>query len=125
MATTATPTLTAGPATIAGLGIKATFELVCDTTDAAGELTLDLTSWFSYVHGITVCGSDGAVGYVAEIQMPAPGTAISSTSVLVGIYESGTAGAALDSVDSTDVSGYIPGLTIEVTGRAAIPTSWA
>lgn len=125
MATTATATLISGPAVVPGLGIKAIFELALDTTDANGELTLDLTTWFSYVHGITNNGSDGTTGYVAQYEIPATGTAITSTNVKVGIYEAGADAAALDLVASTDVSAYIPGLTIEVTGRAAIPSSWA
>ena len=126
MATTATATLRSGPAAISGLGVKAIFELTLDTTDANGELTLDLTSYFYGIHGITILGSDGTTGYVAEIEKPATeGTAITSTNVKVGIYEAGADAAALDLVGSTDVSAYIPGLTIEVTGTSAIASSWA
>jgi hypothetical protein len=84
-----------------------------------------LTSWFKYVHGITVLGSDGTTGYVAEIEKPAPGTAIAATTVKVGIYEAGADAGPLDAVASTDVSTYIPGLTIEVTGKSAIASSWS
>lgn len=124
MATTATATAIRKPVA-APQGTIAVFELALDTTDANGELTLDLTSYFSYVDTIKVCGSDGTTGYVAEMEIPATGTAITSTNVKVGIYEAGADGAALDLVASTDVSAYIPGLTIEVTGKSALVTSWA
>ena len=124
MATTATATAIKKPVATP-LGTRAVFELALDTTDAAGELTLDLTSYFSYIDTIDIGGSDGTTGYVAEIEIPATGTAITSTTVKVGIYEAGADAAALDLVASTDVSTYIPGLTIEVLGKSAIQTSWA
>lgn len=124
MATTATATAIRKPVATPE-GVVGVFELTLDTTDANGELTLDLTSYYSYIDTIVVGGSDGTTGYVAEMEIPATGTAITSTTVKVGIYEAGADGAALDLVGSTDVSAYIPGLTIRVSGKSAIATSWA
>lgn len=124
MATTATATAIRKPVATPE-GVVGVFELALDTTDANGELTLDLTSYFSYIDGISDVGSDGTTGYVAQFEIPATGTAITSTTVKVGIYEAGADAAALDAVASTDVSAYIPGLTIRVSGKSAIATSWS
>ena len=96
------------------------FELTLDTTDANGELTLDLTDYFSYIDAMVDGGSDGTTGYVAQFEKPADGTAITATNVKVGIYEAGADAGALDAVTSTDVSAYIPGLTVVVWGKAAV-----
>jgi hypothetical protein len=119
MATTATPTLVKWSDAAGGV-FRGIFTLALDTTDANGELTLDLTTWFYDLYGINVIGSTGTTGYVVEVEKPAAGTAITSTNVKIGIYEAAADGGALDAVASTDVSASIPGLTIEVIGRQAI-----
>ena len=118
MATTATAALLAGVQPSGGGLYKGIFELTLDTTDANGELTLDLTSYFSKIYAISDGGSDGTTGYVPQFEKPSYGTAITATNVKVGIYEAGADGAPLDAVASTDVSAYIPGLTIVVEGKA-------
>jgi hypothetical protein len=96
------------------------FELTLDTTDANGELTLDLTDYFSEIYAIADGGSDGTTGYVAQFEKPEDGTAITATNVKVGIYEAGADAGPLDAVASTDVSAYIPGLTCVVYGKQAV-----
>jgi len=70
MATTATPTLTAGPA-VGPLGQECEFTLLLDTTDGSGLMTVDLTDYFSYVTNVEICGSLASTGYVVNIQKPA------------------------------------------------------
>ena len=124
MATTATGTKVGGMA-ITKAGATQVYGMTLDTTDANGELSWDLTADFKEVWGAVDVGSDGTTGYVVQIEKPAPGTAIAATTVKIGIYEAGADAAALDPVASTDVSAYIPGLTIKVWGKPAITTSWA
>ena len=120
MATTATATKLAGVSCIGPEFYMGVFELALDTTDAAGNVTLDLTSHFSYIHAIVDGGSDAPTGYVLQYGIPATGTAISSTNVKVGVYEAGADAAVLDIVASTDVSASVPGATIVVYGKQAI-----
>ena len=124
MATTCSGTKI-GSANISGEGLTITYDMTLDTTDANGEMTWDLTDDFYSLVGAVDVGSDGTTGYVVQIEKPAPGTAIAAGTVKVGIYEAGADAAALDIVASTDVSTYIPGLTIRVTGKPAITSSWA
>lgn len=124
MATTATATKTHGLAAVQGLGHEGIFELVLDTTDANGELSCDLTSYFSYVFAVSVEAQDATDGYYIQIEKPAYNTALTSTNLKIGIYEAGADAAPLDALASTDVSG-ITGLTIRVIGKKAAVTSWA
>jgi hypothetical protein len=116
MATTATATLVRWN----DLDHSGIFTLVLDTTDANGELTLDLTTWFKYIYGGVDIGATGTTGYVFQLEKPAYGTAITSTNVKVGVYEAGADAGALDAVASTDVSAYSPGLTFKIWGRQAV-----
>lgn len=126
MATTITPTKVSGPIVLGGgAGVKYTFTLVLDTTDANGLMTLDLTSYFGYVEEAVVGGSLAATGYVTEVQKPAKATALTATNLVIGFYEAGADAAPLDPVASTDLSSTITGLTLTVTGKAAIPSSWS
>lgn len=120
MATTATPTKIAGIGVVPGTGLyTGTFTLLFDTTDASGLMTIDLTTWFSKAHSITIGGSLAATGYVCEIQKVNETTALTATNVKIGVYEAGADGAPLDPVASTDVSAVITGLTITVVGKQA------
>ena len=119
MATTATPTKIHASDAAGGL-YTGIFTLALDTTDANGELTCDLTSYFKYIYGAVDIGATGTTGYVFQVEKPAYNTAITSTNVKIGVYEAGADAAALDAVASTDVSAYSPGLTIMVWGRQAI-----
>jgi len=122
MATTATPTLTAGPA-VGPLGQECEFTLLLDTTDGSGLMTVDLTDYFSYVTNVEICGSLASTGYVVNIQKPA--VTLSATNVVLGFYEAGADGAELDLVAATDFSAVITGLTIKVTGKTVLDTTWA
>jgi hypothetical protein len=125
MATTATPTKTRGLDGQGGIGHVGQFTLVLDTTDASGLMTLDLTSYFSYVDSVSIVGSLAATGYVVEIQKPAKATALTATNLKLGFYEAAADGNPLDAVASTDLSAVITGLTIEVKGKKAIVSSWS
>ena len=120
MATTATPTLVAGVSNVGNEMYMGVFTLLFDTTDANGELSIDLTDYFKYVYSVEIGGSLATTGYVCEIEKPAAATAITSTNIKVGVYEAGADGAPLDPVASTDVSAVVTGLTIVVIGRQAI-----
>jgi len=50
---------------------------------------------------------------------------LSSTNLVFGFYEAGVDAAALDPVATHDFSAVITGLTIVVTGKPALDTSWA
>lgn len=125
MGTTATPTKTGGPNVKRGIGVEYEFTLLFDTTDASGLMTIDLTSYFSYLGTCTITGSLAATGYVCEIQKVDKGTALTSTNLIIGVYEAGADAAPLDPVASTDVSAVVTGLTIVATGKDVIATSWA
>ena len=118
MATTATGTLLAGVQPSGGGLYKGIFELVLDTTDANGEMTLDITSYFSKVYAVSIGGSDATTGYVVEVEKPAYDAALSATNLKLGFYEAGADGAPLDPVASTDFSALITGLTVVVEGKA-------
>jgi len=51
--------------------------------------------------------------------------ALTSTNLKFGFYEAGVDGAELDLVGTTNFSAVITGLTIIVTGKPALVTSWA
>ncbi len=51
--------------------------------------------------------------------------ALTSSNLVFGFYEAGADGGPLDAVATTDFSGVITGLTITVTGKPAVDTSWA
>ncbi len=124
MGTAITPTLTAGPAN-GPRGLETEFTLALDTTTGAGLQTLDLTAYYGYLHSVDIVGSLAATGYYVEVQKPALATALSSTNLVLGFYEAGADGAALDPIISTDISAVITGLTIRVVGKPAAVTSWA
>jgi hypothetical protein len=125
VATTATPTKITGPAIVAAEGVKCTFTLVLDTTDASGDMTVDLTSYFKYISSAKIGGSLAATGYVVEVQKPAPTTALTATNLKLRFSEAAADGNPLDAKASFDFSSVITGLTLEVTGKAAIPSSWS
>lgn len=124
MGTVATPTLTAGPK-VGALGVEAEFTILLDTTTAGGLQTIDLTAYFSYLHSVEIGGTLAANFYHIEIQKPALATALTSTNLAVAFAEAGADADVLDLMNATDMSTAVTGLTLKVTGKAAIPTSWA
>jgi len=126
MGTAATATLVKGPKT-GPLGDEAIFTLALDTTDASGLMTVDLTTYFGYVHTVEIGGELAATanGYVVKVNKPASATALTSTNLILGFYEAGADGAELDLVASTDFAALITGLTLRVVGKPALVSSWA
>jgi hypothetical protein len=120
MGTAATATSINGVSPSGGGLYKGFFTVALDTTDASGLQTLDLTSYFSKIYGISIVGELAATenGYQVKPYLPAYGTAISATNVSLGFYQSAGAAAEMASVDSTDMSALITGLTIKVEGKA-------
>lgn len=125
MGTAATPTKTAGPGVRAAIGVEYEFTLLLDTTHATGYQTIDLTSYLSHIHSCEIVGSLVSTGYFADIQKPAAATALDATNLKVFFYEAGADAAVLDLMNATDLSATITGLTIAVTGKPALDTSWA
>ena len=121
MATTATATLLRGPFAVAGTR-QAIFTVASDTTDASGQMTLDLTDWFTKVDAIQFGGITSGGGYFLEIEKPVPTTAITASNVKIGVYEAGADAAPLDPVASTDMSTILAGLTIVVHGTGTTTT---
>jgi len=124
MATVITPTLVGGPV-VDGIGTRATFTLLLGTTSATGEQTLDLTDWFKNLHSVEISGSLASTGYVVEVGKPALATALTGTNLILTFYEAGADAAALDYLNSVDLSAVITGLTVVVTGKPAAVASWA
>ena len=125
MGTAATATKTHGLATIQGLGHMAIYELVLDTTDGSGLMTVDLTADFKYVYSVSLGGQDASLGYFIDVQKPAYDTAIDATNIVLGFYEAGADAAVLDLVATTDFGTIMDGLTLTVVGVKADVTSWA
>jgi hypothetical protein len=105
----------------AGGKFEGVFTLALDTTDANGLQTVDLTDYFSYVYAAWIGGELEATktGYVMKVYKPAAATALTSTNLYVGFYESAGDGDQLDPYASTDISAVITGLTIVVQGKQA------
>ena len=120
MGTVATATKIAGVSCIGPEMYMGIFELTMDTTDNAGNQTIDLTSHFDYIHSIMGGGSDAPTGYVLQYGIPATTTAITSSNVKVGIYEAGDDGDPLDFMDQQNAVAMVPGAIIVVIGRQSI-----
>jgi hypothetical protein len=98
------------------------FTLVLDTTTAAGIMTVDLTDYFYSVDAVYVGGELVATenGYMIKAYKPASATALTATNLSLGFYQSAGSAAEMASVDSTDLSTAITGLTIVVIGNQAV-----
>ena len=120
MATTAPPTLVNGPY-VKGKGYEALFSLALDTTDATGILTVDLTSYFSYVWDVIVGSNDTLAdnGYKYQAVCPGRTTALTSTNLSISVHQSDDAVDALDVVASTSLA-TVGALMITVVGKAAV-----
>ena len=125
MANEATPTKTAGPAVRAGIGVECEYTLLLGTTHATGYLSVDVTDDFSYIHSAEIGGSLASTGYFADVQKPAAATALTATNLKIFFYEAGADADVLDLLNAADLSATITGLTLTVTGKPALDTSWA
>jgi hypothetical protein len=125
MGTVATPTKTHGPSVIPGEGVRYKFTVLLDTTTSGGLQTVDITDYFSYVTDVTIGGTLAGNFYHIEVQKPAFDTALTSTNLALAFSEAGADGAVLDLMNAADLSTAITGLTLTVTGKATIATSWA
>lgn len=99
---------------------EAIYAITFDTTDASGQQTVDLTSHFSEIYDAQINATQGTTGYVMDVEIPANGTAITSSNVKIGVYEAGADGAPLDALASTDISAVIVGARLHVWGKQAI-----
>lgn len=99
---------------------EAIYVITFDTTDASGQQTIDLTSDFSEIMDAQITATQGTTGYVMDVEIPADGTAITSSNVKIGVYEAGADGAPLDALASTDISAVIVGARLHVWGKQAI-----
>jgi len=115
-----------GPTIVQADGVKYTLSLALDTSFATGGENVDLTSYLSTLTKAAVCGADAVADVNRRYAVVGPGvtTTLTSTNVKLMCYQSsGTSGVDVnaDAVDLTSVGALI----IEVTGKQAIPTSWA
>ena len=98
MAASLTPVLNSGPACLGGMKF-ATYTITPDTGYPTGGYTIDFTNEFTTIDAIipggnlTMAGNGVRIGFVK----PAPGTAISSSTVLMAAHWSadGTDGESL------------------------------
>ncbi len=74
------------------------------------------------VSNLTIDGGGTLGGRRAGLDADA---ALTDVNLVFGFYEAGADGAALDAIATTDLSAVITGLTIVVTGKPALDTSWA
>ena len=109
-----------------GGGVEYLFSGALDTTDATGIQTMDVTSYFGYVHNIEVGSNDTLAdnGYKLQGKDPGATTAVTSTNCEISVHQSKGSNAAMDPVESTDLSA-IGAVKIKITGKAAIVSSWA
>ena len=127
-----TITKVSGPVKESGGGVKYRLSVALDSSFTAGGEPLDLTSYLSKLHSGVVAGVDAIADavYVFEIVGPGTTTTLTSTNVLLQVLRTAAipaasqAAAALAEATSVDLH-TIGALIIEVTGKAAITTSWA
>jgi len=125
MGTAATPTKISGPGLRPSIGEECEFTLLLDHCHATGYQTVDLTDYFSSIHSCEIVGSLVSTGYFADVQKVAFDTAHDATNLKIFFYEAGADADVLDLMNATDLSAVITGLTITVTGKPVIDTSWA
>ncbi len=115
-----------GPAAIPGVGHMAVYSVLLDSSFAAGGEIVDISGDFSTVIQATAGASDDNDdhGYKFAVTIPATGTAVSATNVLISAHQSGTATAVLDEANTVDLS-TVGELRVTVIGKIAVPTSWA
>ena len=82
---TATATLIDGPGVVPGLGLISTWKVLLDSSFVTTGEPIDLTSVYSEISAASVAGADALAdhGYKFDVVLPADGTAITSTTVLI------------------------------------------
>lgn len=120
MGTVATATKISG-LNIAGDLYMAIYSLALDTNDANGCETVDLTSDFSYLYAAVTGDNDTLAdnGYVYRAILPAYGTAITSSNVLISVHQSDDAVDPLDTAANATMT-TVGALKLIVWGRAAV-----
>lgn len=121
----ATATLVDGPGVVPGLGLIAVYRVALDSSFLATGEPIDLTGVFSSVEGATIAGVDAIADalYSYGVVLPAVGTDITSTTVLISAIESPAktgateAAEAFAAVSSTDLSS-VGQLRLIVVGKA-------
>ena len=103
-----------------------------DVVDGAGDTVLitaatagaagDAIVFTEAVSNLTIDGGGTLGGRRAGLDANA---ALTSTNLVFGFYEAGADADVLDAKATTDLSAVITGLTIVVTGKPALDTSWA
>lgn len=124
----ATVTKLSGPVCIpGGTGVRYDFSILMDSSYPAGGEAIDLTDYLSYINSATVNSVDAVADalYKFDVVIPANGTAITSTNVVVHAAWTGTGdGAVFDQVTATTDLSSVGELTITVVGKAAVDTTW-
>lgn len=99
----------------------AVYQVALDNSYPTGGEAVDLTADFDFIYSATPGGNDTAAdnNYLYQCLIPAPGTAVTSTNVLIqAIWDPADAGAAEDFVEvtnTTDLSA-VGQLTLVVIG---------
>ncbi len=121
----ATATKLRGPDVVGGY-FEATYQVLLDTSIAAGGEAIDLTGDFSqideaYCSAVEVVG-DAAYQYTCIV--PDVGVALTSSNFLICVHQVATGDAvAFDEANTVDLSA-VGELRLVVKGKKSIPTSW-
>lgn len=108
-----TATLVDGPGVVGGLGLIATYRVLMDTSSLVTGEPINLTNEFS---AVSWCGEGGSEAiadnaYTYSTVLPAVGTDITSTTVLISVYMTAAttaatvAATAFTSANAVDLSG--------------------
>jgi len=118
-------TKVAGPNVKSGIGSEIIFSVALDSSYATGGEPIDLTDWFGYIHAATVGGSSvyADQGYKFSVQIPAAGTEITSSNVLITAHHSSGADAVMNPADAEDLSTVVE-LALTVVGKEVVSTTW-
>ena len=116
---TVTPTLIAGPFNFGPKLKIAVYQTALDGAHATGGEVVDLTAEFDFIYAAWAAGNDTAADNgLAKLDfvLPAPGTAVSSTNVLITNYWSadGTDGEAFK--ENTGSMSTVGQLSLVVVG---------
>ncbi len=122
---TCTATLVDGPGVVGGLGLIATYSVLMDTSSLVTGEPVDLTGEFSAVSWCGEGGSDAVAdnAYTYSTVLPAVGTDITSSTVLISVYMSAAetaathAATAFTAANGVDLSG-VAELRLMAIGQA-------
>ncbi len=121
MGTVAVGTIRTGVTNIGPELYLATYDVLLDTTDATGIMTIDLTADFSTLT-FAVCGGNDTLadnGWKYDVITPGFGVALTSSNVEISVYGAGTAGAILD-VAASETLTSVGVLQLLVIGTQAV-----